>query len=367
MPFITQIGAQSLTLNGIFYPAPCPKKVQGWVKTLLHEQPEQEELAHFLAEWFNESPTLTVHSSGSTGTPKPMVVEKRRMIASAVATCRFLQLKAQDSALLCMPVRYIAGKMMVVRALVAQLHLISVAPSSHPLATLTTPPTFAAMIPMQVYHSLQQPSEQKLLCQIKQLLIGGGAISTELEAILHEFPEAVWSSYGMTETLSHIALRQLNGPHASQGYKPLPGVTVSSNEAQQLIIHAPAVCNERLVTNDIVSFNETGQFIIRGRSDNTINSGGIKIQIEEVEALLQPALRGDFAITSLPHKVWGDKLLLLTTQSNREEIEALCQQLLPPYWQPKEIITVSSIPRTETGKLSRKEIQQLALCTTQAN
>ncbi|MGL4852151.1 MAG: AMP-binding protein [Phocaeicola sp.] len=359
-PFTTDISAQSLTLNGVHYPPPCQTPPQEWISKLAIRQPELADLTAFLSEWFSDDPYLTVHTSGSTGRPKPLIVEKKRMIASAVATCSFLKLQPMDSALLCMSVRYIAGKMMVVRALVASLNLVAVAPSSHPLAGLTTPPTFAAMIPMQVHHSLQQPEERKMLSQIKQLIIGGGAIHPDLEAELRDFPYAVWSTYGMTETLSHIALRQLNGPEASKGYKALPGIEVKKNEFEQLVIDAPTLCSETLVTNDVVSFNDAGDFMVRGRIDNTLNSGGVKIQIEEVEALLQPTLSGDFAITSVPHKVWGDKVVLLTTDPNCQKIESLCQKALPSYWQPKEILFVKIIPKTETGKLSRKEIRNMA-------
>lgn len=360
MHYTTELSQQRLTLQGVVYPAPSQMNPQEWIAPLAANKPEWAELAAFLSEWFDASSTLTVHTSGSTGAPKPMVVSKQRMIASAVATCRFLQLQPMDSALLCMSVRYIAGKMMVVRALVASLNLWVVTPSSHPLAGLTTAPTFAAMIPMQVYHSLQQPDERKLVSQIKQLIIGGGAIHRELEKQLQPLPNGVWSTYGMTETLSHIALRRLNGPEASNAYQALPGIKLSCNEASQLVIEAPALCSEPLVTNDVVAFNQAGEFVVKGRADNTVNSGGIKIQLEEVEALLQPHISSDFALTALPHKVWGEQLVLLTTAPNVAEVKAICAAQLPPYWQPKEIVTVTIIPKTETGKLSRKEIREMA-------
>ena len=203
------------------------------------------DLEEFLKEWHSGSPTLTVHTSGSTGTPKAMQVEKRRMEASARITCRFLGLKEGDTALLCLPLDYIAGKMMVVRALTCGLRLISVAPSGHPLtphlSPLTTPIDFAAMVPLQVWNSLQMAEERKRLMQIKHLIIGGGAIDEELERQLKDFPNAVWSTYGMTETLSHIALRRLNGPGASEWYTPFEGVEVSLNAGSCLVINAPAV------------------------------------------------------------------------------------------------------------------------------
>ena len=258
-------------------------------------------LEEFLAEWHNESPTVLVHTSGSTGKPKPMYVEKRRMEASARITCQFLGLKPGDTALLCMSLDYIAGKMMVVRAQTCGLRLLSVAPSGHPLDTVVEPVDFAAMVPMQVYNSLQVPEEREKLKQIKHLIIGGGAIDDALAKELAGFPNHVWSTYGMTETLSHIALRRLNGSEACDWYTPFEGVTLSQTDEGCLVIDAPAVHDGPLVTNDIVELSEKG-FRILGRKDNVICSGGIKIQIEEVERLLKQHLSAPFMITKRADK-----------------------------------------------------------------
>ena len=186
-----------------------------------------------MAEWHDESPYVRVKTSGSTGTPKPMLVEKCRMLASARRTNDFLGLKEDDTALLCMSLDYIAGKMMVVRAIERGLQLVSVEPTGHPLSNqhfsslishFSFPLDFAAMVPMQVYNSLQVPEERERLMQIRHLIIGGGAIDEGLAASLKDFPNAVWSTYGMTETLSHIALRRLNGPDASEWYMPFDAV-----------------------------------------------------------------------------------------------------------------------------------------------
>ena len=186
-------------------------------------------LEKFLEEWNNDSPFVHVQTSGSTGAPKPMLVEKQRMLNSARITCDFLGLQEGDTALLCMSLDYIAGKMMVVRALERRLKLITVAPSGHPLSGMTDDIHFAAMVPMQVYNSIQEPAERERLMQIRHLIIGGGAIDDGLAAALSTFPHHVWSTYGMTETLSHIALRRLNGPDASEWYTPFPSVKVSLN------------------------------------------------------------------------------------------------------------------------------------------
>ena len=164
----------------------------------------------FLVEWGNDKPTVLVHTSGSTGTPKPLYVEKRRMLNSARITCDFLNLQPQDTALLCMPLDYIAGKMMVVRSLERRLRLLTVIPSGHPLSETSLSGfdnpeceiDFAAMVPLQVYNSLRAPAECERLKRIKHLIIGGGAVDEALAAALRSFPNADWSTYGMTETLA---------------------------------------------------------------------------------------------------------------------------------------------------------------------
>ena len=254
----------------------------------------------FLEEWNNGLPYVEVKTSGSTGVPKRMRVEKCRMMNSARITCDFLGLKAGDTALLCMSTEYIAGKMMVVRAIERGLQLITVEPSGHPLAGQKGLPLsidFAAMVPLQVYNSLQVPEERERLRNIRHLIIGGGAIDEGLQAALKDFPNAVWSTYGMTETLSHIALRRLSGPDASDWYTPFPSVTVSLSDDSTLIINAPEVCPEPLVTNDIAELStshfqlstlNSQLFRILGRRDNTICSGGLKIQAEQLERQLRP-------------------------------------------------------------------------------
>ena len=283
----------------------------------------------FINSWNNDDCCLQVHTSGSTGKPKNMLVEKMRMMNSARITCDFLNLKAGNTALLCMSADYIAGKMMIVRSIERELCLVSEKPCGHPLsdealatasrlnfkrtsadslkATITEEGAyhldnddahldndgahplfcFAAMVPMQVYNSLQIPKERARLARIKHLIIGGGAIDDALAAELKTLPNAVWSTYGMTETLSHIALRRLNGPDASLWYTPFDSVQVQLNDEGCLVIDAPQVTPHPIITNDIAEIVTTPhtRFRIKGRKDNVICSGGIKIQIEEVEDL----------------------------------------------------------------------------------
>lgn len=315
----------------------------------------------FLKEWNGASPFVKVKTSGSTGKPKEMLVEKSRMLASARMTCDTLNLHEGDTALLCMSTDYIAGKMMVVRSIERRLKLTVIKPSNHPFATLREPFDFVAMIPSQVYETLRVPEEASVLSRCKNIIIGGGAISPELAKAINEVSadnsECVFlSTYGMTETLSHIALRRLNGSEASEWYTPMKGVSVSLADDGCLVIDAPHLCAEPLKTNDIAEI-VNGRFRIRGRKDNVICSGGIKIQIEEVEQMLQPHLHSPFAITKKADKKFGEIVVLLTESNDIESIKVICEDILPRYWRPKEIIHIAQIPMTETGKIRRTVIK----------
>lgn len=326
-------------------------------------------LEDFLSEWNNDSDRVLVHTSGSTGKPKPMMVEKKRMLNSARITCDFLGLKPGDSALLCMSLDYIAGKMVVVRSIERHLHLISVSPSGHPLKDIDLKDvngeiTFAAMVPMQVYNTLQVPEERERLTHIRHLIIGGGAIDASLEKELQALPGniAIWSTYGMTETLSHIALRRINGAEASEWYQPFDSVKISQTDEGCLVIDAPLVCAETLVTNDIVEIEsyiynkvEKTRFRIKGRKDNVICSGGIKIQIEEVEEFLKPHLEKPFMLAKKKDEKFGEIAVLLSEDKGIKKVEATIRRLLSDhkYWIPREFLHVDHLPLTETGKPKR--------------
>lgn len=315
----------------------------------------------FIREWQSDSPTLLVHTSGSTGKPKPMVVEKRRMAASACTTCRFLGLKEGDTALLCLPLDYIAGKMMAVRALVCGLRLTCMEPCGHPLRGLKDVSDFIAMVPMQVYNTLQEPEERALLGRIRHVIIGGGAIDADMETELRNFPNAIWSTYGMTETLSHIALRRISGEDASLWYEPFDGVSLSRTDEGCLIIDAPEVCPMRLTTNDIVEMDEDGRrFRIVGRRDNVVCTGGIKLQMEEIERHLKPFLHIPFMATKRKDSKFGEIVVLIIEGDDIETARQACRSHLTQYEQPKHYLSVPKLPLTETGKPARAEAMRIA-------
>lgn len=327
-------------------------------------------LKEFLDLWYDASPTMEVHTSGSTGTPKLIHIEKERMRASARMTCDFLGLKPGDTALLCMPLDFIAGKMMVVRALERDMKLLSVEPTSHPFAeptlrhTSTSIVDLAAIVPLQAWNTLLVPEEREVMLRVRHLIIGGGAISKDLEEELRTLPINVWSSYGMTETLSHIALRRISEEY----YTPLPGISLEQDKDGCLIIDAPLLCKEKLFTNDIALLGPDQRFKIIGRRDNTICSGGIKIQIEEVEAWLRDIGISDVMVTFRNDPALGQAIVYLTTSDLDTTLLRQCiskDSVASKYWFPRHIVKVDSLPLTPTGKPDRASATRIAMTEVQ--
>lgn len=367
-----------------------------WCAPSQQQRKFQEEVERFQKEWEDISfQTITVYTSGSTGEPRPYEVEKSRMEASARMTLNFLQLKAGETALLCMPLKYIAGKMMVIRAFVGGLRLQAVAPSSHPLHTAAALldaegfwqqshtnhsdsklprelgnrlhpliPDFIALTPMQAWHTLQNASERRVFCHIPHIIIGGGSISESLHTALQQCHGAVYSTYGMTETLSHIALRRLNGPLQSDAYTLLPGIHISTDTNGCLCIDAPQLSPRPVQTHDIVHIRPDGSFTILGRTDNIISSGGIKLSLDNIEQRIG-ILPFPYQLTAIPDVALGETLTLLYVAPADQPISvsALRQMLkarLETYECPRHFISVDALPLTETGKPARAEARRIA-------
>lgn len=321
----------------------------------------EADIRQFLREWNNDSPFITIHTSGSTGSPRPIQVRKEQMRASARLTCSYLQVMPGERALLCLPMQYIAGKMMVVRAIEAGLKLIACPPSNHPLAELEESVQLAAMTPSQLYNSLQIDSEREKLGRIEKLLIGGGGLDGRVEEQLRRLPNKIYMTYGMAETLSHIALRAVTGVEASEWYSPLPGVTLSCDSDRRLIIEAPLVADETIHTNDVVILLPDGRFRILGRVDNIINSSGIKIQIEPLEEQLRKVISTNFAITAVNDPQWGEAVVLLLEGTTVDEaLKGRIREAVPPKHFPKRFLSVEKIPLTASGKINRAACRKLA-------
>jgi O-succinylbenzoic acid--CoA ligase len=283
------------------------------------------------------------------------------MMNSAIATCYQLRLEPGDRVLLCMSLQFIAGKMMVVRSLVAGLDLHLVPPSGYPLKDTNIHFRFAAMVPMQIHNSLQVSLERERLERIAVLLVGGSAVDPKLEKALQVFPNPVFATYGMAETLSHIALRRINGPEASDYFTLLPAVKVFLSEDQCLIIDAPMVSDQRLYTSDHAEMRGDGSFRILGRIDNVINTGGIKVQTETLEAFLSDFIDLPFAISSLPDEKFGEIIVLAVEGILDDALltQTLHAENLPAHQFPKQIISLDRLPRTESGKVNRTALRKL--------
>nr|WP_299537386.1 AMP-binding protein [Ulvibacterium sp.] len=323
--------------------------------------PFEEVIGDFLLDWLDEKPILQVKTSGSTGKPKPIDLKKNQMVNSALATGDFFGLKPGSSALLCLPCDYIAGKMMLVRAMVLGLEIDYVEPSSRPLDQVFQPYDFCAMVPLQLENSLGQ------LNGIKTLLVGGAPISRALEKKVGQGPTGVFETYGMTETITHVAVRKIHANRsvkAESHFKTLPNITVSKDKRGCLVIDAPEICDEKVVTNDLVQLTSKTEFKWLGRYDNVINSGGVKLIPEQIEAKLAQVITKRFFITGLPDEKLGHKLVLVIEGETNEEI--VSQKItelssLEKYEVPKAIYALPKFEATANGKMLRHETLKILL------
>lgn len=318
----------------------------------------ETKIKNFLEEWFSDSETVKVQTSGSTGTPKIFEIEKNKMINSATMTCDFLQLQEGNTALLCLPVEYISGKMMLVRALVRKLKLIIADPSLHPLKNLDMPVDFCAMTPLQVESSLDK------LHLIKNLIIGGAAVSESLKKQINEVnnkskTNRIFETYGMSETLSHIALKQLS-PQAEDYFTILEDVSISTDERGCLKVFAPKVNAGILQTNDLVEIKNDKQFRFLGRIDNVINSGGAKIFPEGLESLVKKEIPNEVVFLGIKDESLGQKLILVIEGKESKDLINIISEISfeKKFHKPKEIVFIEKIPRTPNGKVNRIELNK---------
>ncbi|MDR2206253.1 MAG: long-chain fatty acid--CoA ligase [Flavobacteriaceae bacterium] len=349
----------------------------------------------FLKEWFSETLTVKVQTSGSTGVPKILEIKKSRMRNSAKLTCDFLDLNSGNSALICLPIDYISGKMMIVRSIERKLKLFVCEPSVKPLEFLHSEIDFCAMTPLQAEHSLNK------IGLIKKLIIGGAAVSESLKQKLktkllktenqqqchteqsrsasiikpqsstqkvktsHDLsqPTIIYETYGMSETLSHIALKEIF-PKDRDYFQLFPDIKISADERGCLKINAPKLNPETLQTNDIVEIKNDKEFRFLGRIDNVINSGGVKIFPEELENLVKKNIPNEVVFLGFPDEILGQKLVLVVEK--QEDINLIQDQVSNLKFQhsfhkPKDVVFVEKIPRTANGKINRLELINLLI------
>lgn len=317
-------------------------------------EPFEQAIGDFLMYWLDEKDTILVQTSGSTGHPKMIPLSKQAMVDSALASGDFFGLSVGDSALHCLPADFIAGKMMLVRAMILGLEIDLVKPTTHPLKGIDSFYDFAAMTPMQVEGSI------KKINQIKKLIIGGAPVGNDLIKKLQKKKTQAFETYGMTETVTHVAARKLN--HLGSGvtkapFRSLPGVFFSTDERGCLVIKAAHLDPEPLVTNDLVELKGETDFEWLGRVDHVINSGGVKIIPEILERKLAKVIPGDFFLYGYPDDQLGQRLTVLVEgKGDANVLLGAIQNIsgFKKYHVPKEIHFVDVFERTENGKTIRE-------------
>lgn len=332
------------------------------------QTPYEQEAIAFCRAWQSGQSEFTLQTSGSTGTPKPIQLSRAQMQASAHLTGQTLGLQPGDGALVCLNIRYVAGIMMLVRGMELGLPMTILEPVSNPLASfdpLTTRFAFTALVPLQLQTILEQaPDKLPILNGMKAILVGGAATSPALEQALQAIEAPVFATYGMTETVSHIALRRLNGLEKDIWFSALNGVNLGIDERGCLHITSAATNFERVQTNDVVELIDSTRFRLLGRADLVINTGGVKVQPEPIERVIQTVL-ADFGpvprlfVTGLPDDRLGQRITLIGEQlAVTDQQWALIQEAvrteLGPYAVPKAWLSTPAFAETPTGKIERK-------------
>lgn len=300
-------------------------------------------------------------TSGSTGDPKEYQLRREAMVRSAERTTAYFGLRQGTRVLLCLPVEYIAGKMMVVRALVGQLDLVMVEPSGRPLKDFQENAGFCSMVPLQVYESLRAGDP---LDSLDILLVGGGELHRSLRERLAglQRPE-VYESFGMTETYTHFALRRINGLEPDNGFRPLPGITIGTGRNGCLEVEVPGVTEGRITTHDLVETDTDGSFRWLGRYDNVISTGGIKIIPELVEEKIRQLIELECLLLPEPDPRLGQRLVLIVEtpegMADAREIQARLREILSGHELPRRIVQVPSIPRNSSHKPDRPAARRL--------
>jgi O-succinylbenzoic acid--CoA ligase len=348
---------QQIILNGNSY---GPRNLEELKQTNEPADSWQNAIYYFLKNWFDESDYMLVNTSGSTGKPKEIRLAKAAMRNSARMTNAFFGLNTTSTALLCLPASYIAGKMMLVRAITGGFNLVCLEPTANPFKNLHQSIDFTAITPYQLTHSL---IEIKNL-EIKKVIVGGAKINAQTEAELQTLKTIFYETYGMTETCSHIALRAVNGKNKSDYFSVLNGVSIHKNDANCLCIHAPHLMETDIETNDIVEIQNQNTFKWLGRLDNVINSGGIKISPEIIEQKIEKHIHTPFFISSLPDDILGNKVILVIESTalnspNEAKLVDAINSTLEKYERPKVISYLPQFCYSTSNKVLKNETMSL--------
>ncbi len=327
---------------------------------------EKETLA-FCTQWLKGAQTFKLTTSGSTGTPKEILITRSQMEASARLTIEALGLKKGMTSLVCLDTKFIAGKMMLVRSLVNGMNMVAVEPGANPLKAINQKIDFAALVPYQAEKVLDESCEQ--LNQLKCAIIGGAPISIALKEKMQSTTCPLYATYGMTETISHIALQKLNGADAQDFFQTQPGVKIDLDARECLTIYADYLGQEPIVTNDLVKIQSPSTFLWLGRIDNIINTGGAKVSPEKIESVFERILRkkniaSRFFISSIVHAKLGQQVILVVegkafSNEDQQTLLSAASALLGKFEIPKGVFFVEKFIETATGKINRKETVNL--------
>jgi O-succinylbenzoic acid--CoA ligase len=314
-------------------------------------QPEViSDVTQFIKSWSSDSFQLKVQTSGSTGSPKTLFFTKEQVQASALRTLKQFGISENQSALLCLSTTTIAGKMMLARSVVGNLHLMVAAPHSNPLKDITEDIDFVALVPYQLNEILNKNPEK--LFAIKTILVGGAPVSQELENKLKKHHLTVYHTFGMTETLSHFAVRKM-GWNGGKFYHALNGVRFHSID-NELVIDDDVLGIGGLKSGELVDLVSSDTFNWLGRKDFLINSGGLSIQPEEIERALSEYIQSPFFVTGLPHPDLGEQITLIIEGTYQVSFEQVCQHIAKKHLRPKKILHLPTFKYTRNGKLDRK-------------
>ena len=321
----------------------------------------------FIRDWLKNKPFFNQKTSGSTGKPTLHKISRYQLEASGRRTIKALRLQPKSKALVCINMEYIGGKMMLTRGLMHDWLLQLMPPGVDPSLGIETEPfDFAAMVPLQVQKLIGTERGRAFLNGIGTVIIGGAAIDKTLVKTLQGLKCRLYATYGMTETVSHVALQRLNGQNRTEHFHLLPGIRHRVDERGCLMLRADVTAHQWIATNDRVSFHGLKTFSLLGRADHVINTGGVKVQIEVLEAQIRATglLKGQpMAISSLPDASLGRRIVLVmeTLPENPDRLLEELKAKLPHYHAPKSLYALGKLPETASGKLDRASVEFLVM------
>ncbi|UXX79328.1 AMP-binding protein [Reichenbachiella carrageenanivorans] len=331
---------------------------------LRQRYPEASKLLDFIQDWQQGKPSYEFQTSGSTSSPKVIDVNREQIVASARATGQFLELKKSDQVLCCLDPQFVASLMMAARCLIWNMDLALEKPSANPMTAIKNQIDFASFVPFQVYQMIADNNLHQLE-NIRNVLIGGAPLTPAAFGTLAQLNTNIYATYGMTETVSHIALMPVKGKYSQAYYHLLPNIVIGQDDEQCLKVSGAVTNHNTLQTNDIVEI--TGRtFRWLGRRDHVINSGGIKIHPEQLERKIANLLSSDFFISWQANEKLGNECILITKGApmaieKLEEIQKVVTEAFSKHHAPKRAVNVDTFEHTASGKIKREETRIKAL------